>query len=211
MVEKKHDPSPPPRETRLADPKALRAYSHPTRIKLVGMLRREGPFTATRAAELTGESVASCSYHLRMLEKYGLVEQAGGGQGREKPWRATTAYTSWPEYSEDPAVAEAATALSVAVAELYFEQTIKAIESRHLLPRVWQEAEAFGDSQLYLTAGELADLRAKLEDLVRPYEVRNEDPAQRPEDARVVQFMRMAFAVPEQPTGRDGDGRGGAA
>ena len=67
--------------TRLSDPRALRAYAHPTRMELVGLLRREGPLTATRAAELTGESVASCSYHLRMLAKYDLVEKAEGGRG----------------------------------------------------------------------------------------------------------------------------------
>ncbi|MBC9716248.1 helix-turn-helix transcriptional regulator [Streptomyces sp. TRM66268-LWL] len=187
------------REKLLTDAKALRAYAHPTRMKLVGMLRREGPFTATRAAELTGESVASCSYHLRMLAKYGLVEQAGGGQGREKPWQATAAYTEWPEYSEDPDVAQAAAALSMTAAELYFERTIRALEQRHLLPREWQEAEMFGDSQLYLTAGELAELRAKVDALTRPYEVRNADPAQRPEGARVVEFMRMAFSFPDLP------------
>src|SRR2546426_926461 len=74
---------------RLTDPRALRAYAHPTRIELVGLLRRQGPLTATQAAGLIGESVAGCSFHLRQLAKYGLVEEAGGGRGREKPWRAT--------------------------------------------------------------------------------------------------------------------------
>src|SRR3954467_8550651 len=71
----------------LTDPRALRGYAHPTRMALMGLLRREGPHTATRAAARVGESFASCSFHLRQLAKYGLVEQAGGGRGREKPWR----------------------------------------------------------------------------------------------------------------------------
>ena len=55
---------------RLTDPRALRALAHPIRMSLVGMLRVHGPLTATRAAELLGESSASCSFHLRQLAKY---------------------------------------------------------------------------------------------------------------------------------------------
>ena len=87
-----------PRErtvARLTDPRALRAYAHPVRMALVGLLRTEGPLTATRAAELLGESSGTCSFHLRQLAKYGLVEEAGGGTGREKPWRATATSTDW--------------------------------------------------------------------------------------------------------------------
>src|SRR5436305_8556002 len=71
--------------TRLTDPRALRAMAHPIRLSLIGVLRREGPLTATQAGELIGESSASCSFHLRQLAKYGLVEEAGGGRGRERP------------------------------------------------------------------------------------------------------------------------------
>jgi predicted transcriptional regulator len=78
---------------RITDPKALRALSHPTRWKLIELLGLERTATATRCAEFTGESVASCSYHLNMLAKYGFVEQAEGGTGREKPWKLTTSST----------------------------------------------------------------------------------------------------------------------
>ena len=62
--------------TRLTDPRALRAYAHPVRLKLVALLRTEGPLTATRAGELLGESSGTCSFHLRQLAKYGLVGSA---------------------------------------------------------------------------------------------------------------------------------------
>ena len=61
----------------------------------MGLLRTHGPLTATQAAELLGESSGTTSFHLRQLAKYGLVEEAGGGTGRQKPWRATTMSTSW--------------------------------------------------------------------------------------------------------------------
>ncbi|MBD0711236.1 MULTISPECIES: winged helix-turn-helix domain-containing protein [unclassified Streptomyces] len=190
-----------PRSVRLTDPRALRAYAHPLRMTLVGLLRAGGPFTATRAAELTGESVASCSYHLRILAKYGLVEQAPGGKGREKPWRATARYTEWPEYSEDAAVTEAADALSAAIAERYFERVTRAMENRHRLPKEWREAERFGDALLHLTPEELTGLGARIDELLRPYEARTADPSLRPEDARPVTLIRIAYLDQDTPEG----------
>src|SRR5918912_2452269 len=104
------------RVLQLTDPRALRAVAHPTRLALVGLLRREGPLTATRAAEHLGESPASCSFHLRQLARYGLVEEAGGGHGRERPWRATAWATSWPGFAADPEVAAGAQLLSRTIA-----------------------------------------------------------------------------------------------
>ncbi|MFC8761389.1 winged helix-turn-helix domain-containing protein [Streptomyces sp. NPDC057193] len=188
-----------PRSIRLTDPRALRAYAHPLRMSLVGLLRGNGPFTATRAAELTGESVASCSYHLRILAKYGLVEEAPGGRGREKPWRATARYTEWPEYSEDATVAEAADALGAAVAERHFERVTRAMEKRHRLPREWREAEEFGDSLLHLTPEELTGLGERIDELLRPYEARTSDPSLRPEGARPVTVLRIAYLDQDVP------------
>ncbi|MBM9508300.1 winged helix-turn-helix domain-containing protein [Actinacidiphila acididurans] len=188
------------RQVRLTDPRALRAYAHPTRMALVGLLRREGPFTATRAAELTGESVASCSYHLRMLAKYGLVEEADPeGPGREKPWRATAEFTDWPGYSADPAVAQAAEALTLAVAENYFHRMTRALEARRGLSRQWQEAERFSDVTLYLTPEELVGLGQRVDALVAEYIDRATDPSLRPEGARRVPYLQIAYVDLETP------------
>ncbi|MFD4626505.1 winged helix-turn-helix domain-containing protein [Streptomyces sp. NPDC058475] len=178
----------PNRSVHLADPGALRAYAHSTRMKLVGLLRVEGPFTATRAAELTGEFVASCSYHLRMLAEYGLVEEAEGGQGREKPWRATARYTVW-----QGADSEAAEALNTAMAERYFEGMTQAVETRQQLPREWREAEQFGDDVVYLTAAELAELGEQFPVLLESCGERFDDPSRRPEGAEPVTVLRIAF------------------
>ena len=74
---------------RLSDPRELRALSHPTRLALLELLDAEGPMTATQAGELMGESPASASFHLRTLAKYGFVEEAPGGRGRQRPWQIT--------------------------------------------------------------------------------------------------------------------------
>ena len=67
----------------------LRALAHPLRWRLFDLVSGEGSATATRCAEVTGESVASCAYHLGILGKLGLLEQVRDLPGREKPWRLT--------------------------------------------------------------------------------------------------------------------------
>jgi DNA-binding transcriptional ArsR family regulator len=185
-----------PRSIRLTDPRALRAYAHPTRLALVGLLRREGPMTATQAADATGESVASCSFHLRQLAKYGLVEEAGGGRGREKPWQATAMFTSWESGDADPAAAAAAEALQLAITERYFELAASWIQTQSQEPAEWQEAAQFGDLLLHLTAAELSELGGQIRDLVQPYLDRLEDASKRPEGSRPVTMLHLAFPAP---------------
>src|SRR5450432_3352930 len=134
---------------RLTDPRALRALAHPIRMSLVGMLRVHGPLTATRAAELLGESSGTCSFHLRQLAKYGLVEEAGGGTGREKPWRAAATSTDWDPAPATPEAAAAAGLLNTVIAERYFEQLMRWLEASPDQPAQWQEAALLGDRILW--------------------------------------------------------------
>jgi Helix-turn-helix domain len=179
--------------TRLADPRALRAYAHPVRLKLVGLLRTEGPLTATRAAELLGESSGTCSFHLRQLAKYGLVEEAGGGTGREKPWRATATSTGWDPVARTPEAAAAAGLLKAVLAEGYFEQLMRWLEASPDEPPEWQDAALLGDQILYVTADELAELGRKVRDVVEVYFERQVRPELRPPGARLVSYLHLAF------------------
>lgn len=65
----------------------MRALAHPLRLRIREILDDEGPLTATQLAERIGESPANCSFHLRTLGKYGFIEEAGGGAGRNRPWQ----------------------------------------------------------------------------------------------------------------------------
>src|SRR5690606_19329795 len=70
----------------ISDPERIRALAHPVRLELLDLLGDVEDATATECAEHTGESVASCSFHLRQLARYGYIERAES-RGREKPWR----------------------------------------------------------------------------------------------------------------------------
>jgi DNA-binding transcriptional ArsR family regulator len=179
--------------TRLTDARALRAYAHPVRMSLVGLLRTEGPLTATRAAELLGESSGTTSFHLRQLAKYGLVEAAGGGTGREKPWRATTTSTAWDPATGAPELAAATGMVNAVLAEGYFERLMRWLEASPDEPSQWRQAAWFGDRILYVTAEELDDLGHRVLELVDEYFERQVRPELRPPAARLVSYLHLAF------------------
>lgn len=179
--------------TRLNDPKALRAYAHPVRMALIGLLRVRGPLTATQAARLTGESSGTCSFHFRQLAKYGLVEEAEGRTRREKPWRATTTSTSWDPVPGTPEGDAAASLLQEALAEAYFFKLMRWLETSGGEPREWREAAFLGDRILWLTADELAELGQDTLAATDKYFERIVRPELRPAGARAVSFLHIAF------------------
>jgi DNA-binding transcriptional ArsR family regulator len=187
------EPKPPRTITRLTDPRALRAMAHPVRLSLIGVLRREGPLTATQAAELIGESSASCSFHLRQLAKYGLVEEAGGGKGRERPWRATSMYTSWPDVAEGPEAAAASGMLRSVLAKRYFEALGRWLAAKPDEPEEWQHAAHFGDTMLYVTPDELTALADETQAMMDRFIDRQTHPELRPPGARRVTYLHLAF------------------
>lgn len=185
----------------LTDPKALRAYAHPLRMSLVGLLRREGPLTATQAAALLGESVPNCSFHLRQLAKYGLAERVEGADGREKPWRATAMYTSWTSASDDPAVVEAANALTRISMERNFDRARSWLAHSASEPPAWRELTGSSDYLLYVTPAELRQIHEQIEQIMTPFNDRLGAGAVRPEGSRAVTFFQIAM-MNEGPEGK---------
>ncbi|HEX5190802.1 MAG TPA: helix-turn-helix domain-containing protein [Streptosporangiaceae bacterium] len=180
---------------RITDPKALRALAHPIRMSLIGLLRTEGPLTATRAAELLGENSATTSFHLRQLAKYGMAEEAPGGHGRERPWQATTMSTDVPNYPDDPEMAAAGASFRAVIAERYFEWLRRWLDQRPSEPGEWQQADTFGDRLLYLTSAELDELGHRMRDLFDEYVDRTAQPELRPPGSRLISVLQFAFPM----------------
>ncbi|HET7015346.1 MAG TPA: helix-turn-helix domain-containing protein [Streptosporangiaceae bacterium] len=180
---------------RITDPRALRALAHPIRLSLLGALRTQGPLTATKAAELIGESSASCSFHLRQLSKYGLVEEASGGHGRERPWQATTMFTDVPEIADNPELAAAADLFRSVILERYFENATRWLDAKAHEPREWQQAAQFNDRFLYLTADELLEVTEQIGTMLDAYADRNVSPELRPAESRLVSCVNLGFPL----------------
>jgi len=188
------------RDREIVDARALRALAHPTRLTLLELLARERSLTATQAAGLLGESSASASYHLRQLAKYGFVEQAEKGRGRERPWRPAERGQRWSDVSENPEVAAAATVLSRMVLEREFDAAIRWVEGDYDLPPEWRDAALGSQSIVYLTLDELRAFEHRYQALLEEGGLieRSNDPAKRPAGARPVKVMLLAF--PPEPT-----------
>jgi DNA-binding transcriptional ArsR family regulator len=182
-------------QVELTDARQMRAVAHPTRLALIGLLRREGPLTATQAGGRLGQSSGSMSFHLRQLAKYGLVEETGAGTGRQKPWRATARFTNWSATPEDPDLAEATAEFSRVIAARYAALTEAWIEQQAEEPDAWKTASQFGDTFLWLTPEELTRLGEQVAALLEPYEARSADENERPEGSRLVSWLNLAFPV----------------
>src|SRR3954470_9116968 len=122
-------------------PDGLRALSHPGRLRMLGLLRAEGPATATTLAARLGLNSGATSYHLRQLEKHGfVVEDEERGNGRDRWWRAahSTTRTDFP-VDTTPEEHDTYDAYLQTVAMVYHERMLRSLDERQLLPRPWRE------------------------------------------------------------------------
>ncbi|MBT2404840.1 winged helix-turn-helix domain-containing protein [Streptomyces sp. ISL-87] len=55
--------------------------------QLLDLLAETGTLTSTQAAARVGHSSGLCSFHLRQLARYGLIEEVPHEGGRARPWR----------------------------------------------------------------------------------------------------------------------------
>ncbi|HEY6747112.1 MAG TPA: helix-turn-helix domain-containing protein [Mycobacteriales bacterium] len=154
---------------RLTSATELRALSHPTRLALLDLLEEEGPLTATQAGERLGESPANTSFHLRTLARYGYVEEAPGGRGRQRPWQVVDRATSIVGDELGPEAKLAADALLQLIRERDL-QRLRAYEStRAAYPKEWRDAAHEMRLTAHLTAAELAEVFEAIESVLQPY------------------------------------------
>lgn len=178
------------------DTAALRVLAHPVRLRLLGLLRTEGPSTASRLAERLALNSGATSYHLRKLEAGGLiVEDAGRGSGRDRWWRSAHRSTRFDFEDEGPEEREAGTAYLREVAAIYGERMRRAAEEVGYLPGEWRAGGTFSDAQLQLTSRELGELTDELEKIVdrRPRLAPGEEP---PEGTAPVVVQVQSFVRP---------------
>ncbi|MFF9646650.1 ArsR/SmtB family transcription factor [Kitasatospora aureofaciens] len=150
--------------------KGMKAMAHPVRMRLVGLLRKHGPSTATRLAEQLGLNSGATSYHLRQLAAAGFVEEdTERGNARERWWRSAHRMTVWT--GEDMADEEPETAVGFLRAVLAGHTLTgqRVLDSFETMPREWRKAVDFSDMLLQITPGEAEQLTAELSAVLRRY------------------------------------------
>jgi DNA-binding transcriptional ArsR family regulator len=180
------------------DARTLRGLAHPVRVRLIGMLRQDGPSTATKLGERLGLSSAATSYHLRQLATYGFIAEADElGEGRERYWRAVHRMTTFDmRASDDPEVAAEGEAFLRGVAELYIHNLRTYLDERPTLSPEWQGASTLSDLVLRLTPDESEELMESIWRLVRGARRADDPDAEVPEGARKVQVQLQVFPRP---------------
>lgn len=152
----------PPRR-RIRDAELMRALAHPLRAALLNYLLAVGPRTASECGTAVDSSASNCSWHLRQLAQWGLVERVEATDGRERPWRAIPVGLDLGEPGPRTRALEGTW--------LREEETLvqRFLDTSDDLEPDWRQAAALNAYSLRITPAELAELTAKIDALVRPY------------------------------------------
>ncbi|MBP0456620.1 ArsR/SmtB family transcription factor [Streptomyces montanisoli] len=175
---------------------------HPVRLALLDLLAEHGTLTATEAARHLGHSSGLCSFHLRQLARYGLIEEAPHAGGRAKPWRLR-----WEDTGDDgttPASDGPGAEFATLTRALENESYDRWLEHRERAPLEWRGREDEAVSAVvYLTPSEAAELARSFEERLRAYAVRDASPSRRPRDAVAVAAIARVFPLLTPPHDRE--------
>ncbi len=168
----------------LTDPRALRALAHPARAAAVDELYQGKVRTSSQLADLTGLTPSAMSYHLRALERWGIVVRADSPDARERPWRAAARGFSWAGTRASQAAADS-------VLGLYLDRLARDLATwRRAEPAAddpWHDTSLVNRGFPWLTSDELRAVNAQLNAILSPYVGRSS--ADRPAGSRRVAYL----------------------
>ncbi|MFC6286669.1 ArsR/SmtB family transcription factor [Nocardioides sp. GCM10027113] len=189
-----------PKNRHLRDPRELAALAHPVRVGILELLAIHGPLTATALGDFLDENPANCSWHLRKLAEHGFVEEAGGGHGRQRPWRTVHLGFNWGDEDTDPSTRPTADALSRMMLERWLDRFYASLTRAAAEEPEWNSARSMTQTATWLTAEELAAMNHEVSELLRKYRDRLADPDQRPEGSRLCEFVAWGAPIELETT-----------
>jgi DNA-binding transcriptional ArsR family regulator len=178
-----------PKDADELDVTAIRALAHPLRLRILDLLRFDGPATATMLAARVGESSGSTSYHLRQLGRHGFIEEAPKRGGRERWWIYKERRTHVAASTDGPGV-------RTLVGELLSREAYALDRYLSASGRnpAWDDAAFFQTKALMLTANELKELSEVLDEALAGFNAAARDEV--PPEALPVRFLAFGFPQP---------------
>lgn len=176
------------------DVRSLRALAHPLRLRLIGMLRQDGPATASGLAQRVGESSGTTSWHLRQLADNGLVtEDTERGNKRERWWRAVheAHQIRTADFFDEPELSGPLNVYLQSVAEERYAAESQFLSELSQWKDEWSDSAEMSDFPLSLTPAETAALNQELHALIERYR-REPREGDTPVRAHWAAFPRMA-------------------
>lgn len=179
-------PTPSAQRLRSSDPAVMRALAHPLRIEILEILGDVEQATASEVAARTDQTVANCSFHLRLLASAGFIERAEP-RGREKPWRAVHRQRNLRPDPDDPASLAQASELGGLYVQRETSRVLNFLNSTltSAVDPEWVQATTINTASFWATAEEMIQLAKDLEELTTRFAGRSSDPGQRPQGARL--------------------------
>jgi DNA-binding transcriptional ArsR family regulator len=180
----------PPRR-RIRDAELMRALAHPLRAALLSYLLSVGPRTASECATAVDSSASNCSWHLRQLAQWGLVERVEAADGRERPWHAIPVGLDFGDLKAQGPERGAMAGTWMREDEGLAQRFLDTVDD---LEPEWQQAATMNGYALRITPAELEELNAAIDALVRPYvaPIRTDAPPEaKPVHASWRAFLRI--------------------
>ncbi|ALG08560.1 ArsR/SmtB family transcription factor [Kibdelosporangium phytohabitans] len=181
-------------DPRVADLGTAKALANPVRQRILRELDLVTEATSTTLAERLGMTTGATSYNLRVLAKYGLVEEVSElARGRERWWRKVRV-----DIRLGPTRDEQVKATVDQLNQLWLSQDIELFTRfRQQQARMgeWGDAMPYSRGSIQVTTAELAAFFEEYLTLLRKYQ---RDSADTPADARTVHTRFLAFPEPEE-------------
>lgn len=198
-------------EPRVLDVAALKALAHPLRARLLDLLSQYGPSTATSLGARLGESSGSTSYHLRQLERHGLVhELPDRGNARDRWWGRTEGRISIGAGAGTPSPAEQTAAQLAGLAVMDAEDDLVRdwmTRDHATIPAEWNGVSGLS-TYIALRPDEYEAMWRELQAVVDRYRAHRGNVADLPEGARRVftQIRSVPIIDDETPQPEPGAG-----
>ncbi|WP_136708815.1 helix-turn-helix domain-containing protein [Agromyces sp. H66] len=190
---------------------SLKSLAHPLRVRIYDELSAYGPMTASGLAERLGESSGATSYHLRQLERAGLVrEDETRGKGRERWWERRPGSISIPDARNLPP--GSAERLAVKLVEDEWnrsrEQNFReyTAEGEQVFGPEWLDIATSDTINLRLTPDQLhglvTDIDVVLKDYIDRYK-RTPSPGSRPVQIQINAFPLVRGELTTEPPSKE--------
>ncbi|MDO5684709.1 MAG: winged helix-turn-helix domain-containing protein [Bifidobacterium sp.] len=187
--------------TEISQDAVLLAISNQSRMRILGLLRMDGPLSVGRVSEQTGMAPGSVSFHLRKLAEAGMAAKITPehADARTSWWKAT--YRAMrPAPSEDNRLTGAQYAYRRAVAVTYESLYERYLDALNDLPDQWRAVGMCEDRSMELTPQEMDQMCHELDELVHRWQLRAQTAreqdkrnTQTADEVKRVQVVMQAF------------------
>lgn len=149
------------------DPTALKALTHPVRLRMLSLLRLDGPATASGLAARLGLNSGATSYHLRQLALHGFIEEdSDRGNQRDRWWRSRHDMTTFLTDSVEGDTLQAGLAFHQAAISWHMRQMQAAHNAYPDMPSEWRPAFTVSDYTIAMTPEAAAALIDQIKTLL---------------------------------------------